>query len=152
MSTILDPKDIQEGDRVRRIVEYNISDKRDTVVTYELVSRPIKLPTEPGFYRSQGSNPDAKVTLFLNIYGVWSWAGNKTSLDPEVWDVEHVARYMPLTLLRPQDEVAAEVVEALQKSILHYAVMWETSTAVPGLSQLLTASIEAVAKEFGAQK
>ncbi|TFD80686.1 hypothetical protein E3T54_02790 [Cryobacterium sp. Sr8] len=94
MNTPIKREDIRKGDRVRAIAEYTATVDSAPIyphldVTYELIERPVQLPTEPGFYLDRDGE-------------VWNLEPSKGAgyLRPE---------YAPFTLLRPVAEVAAEV-------------------------------------------
>ena len=98
-------EDIRKGDRIRLISEY-ISDldgkdiKPDVGDTFELIERPVTLPTVPGVYLDkQGDVWRLKASRFL-------------CLSIEGFD-ESPNDYAPFTLLRPVAEVAAEVLRAV---------------------------------------
>lgn len=135
MAPIIRKTEIQEGDLIRRITEYTVVDGPDprpgAMSTYELVNRPVKLPTEDGWYESssfplsQGCNP----YQFKN--GSW-FAHSLRITDKEA------ASYAPYSPLRPEAAVAAEILQEVR--------------ALFGPNATLLTDVDRIAKKFGVQK
>jgi hypothetical protein len=144
MSIPMDRTEFQNGDRVRRITEYTVGDYSEGAdSTYELVDRPIKLPTESGFYQSGGHDKEVKGTLFLSLSGAWSWVGNKNAIRPSGLAIQRISEYMPLTRLRSEAEVAAEVLAEFTNPN-HRSKNW--------VAQYTQVTLDTIAKKFGVQK
>jgi len=110
MSAPIKREDIRTGDRVRLSFEFTAcSDYAqaadDDGDTYELIERPVVLPTEPGVYAGRTGS-----IWVLKSTGEWLdfslWSGAQSPLGPIL--------YLPLTRLRTEAEVAAEVLKRVQ--------------------------------------
>jgi len=100
-------EDIRDGDRIRMSIEYTAAScdtgASSPDATYELIERPVVLPTVPGVYVNAADDPDV---FQLLSDGQW-WCGNS---PVTVEQVRHDGGNS-LTLLRPVAEVAAETFE-----------------------------------------
>jgi len=113
MSAPIKREDIRTGDRVRLSFEFTAcSDYAqaadDDGDTYELIERPVVLPTEPGVYAGRTGS-----IWVLKSTGEWLdfslWSGAQSPLGPIL--------YLPLTRLRTEAEVAAEVLAVVDAGI-----------------------------------
>lgn len=99
MNTPIKREDIRKGDRIRSTYEYTAEyDNKGLsggALTYELIERPVQLPTEPGVY----ADKDGDIWR-LDGDGLWRITDFKAT---------HTETHAPFTLLRPVAEVAAEV-------------------------------------------
>jgi hypothetical protein len=90
MSAPIKREDIRKGDRIRVIEEYTTlcayTAVADDERTYELIERPVVLPTEPGWYFDRDGDP---------------WEVDDSVTLREQW--------APYTRIRPEAEVAAAV-------------------------------------------
>ena len=102
MSAQIKREDIRKGDRVRLSFEFTAcSDYTqaadDDGDTYELIERPVVLPTEPGWYFDRDGDP---------------WELDATGELSEQW--------APYTRIRTEAEVAAEVIADLKATATHH--------------------------------
>lgn len=98
MNTPIAREDIRKGDRVRETREYTVASALVVAgypgYTYELIERPVTLPTAFGYYLDRQGD-------------AWKLGGDGwVCLDDEAPEPKFFA---PFTLLRPVAEVAAEV-------------------------------------------
>ena len=106
MSTPIKREDIRKGDKYRRIFAEEFTADTDLTAedlefTYELIERPVVLPTKPGVY--MGSLLD--IPMWLTDESKWYTVKTR---------VYNPGRHAPFTLLRPVAEVAAEVLKAVR--------------------------------------
>jgi len=119
-------KDIRKGDRIRRTVveEYDVTSESPASaragVTFELLSRPVALPTIPdavirweGLYYTH--------LAILETADQWLYEGNNySSVEMAARITDTAVRGTTYAALRPVSEVAAEVLAAVKElSILH---------------------------------
>ena len=91
MSAPIKREDIRKGDVIRQTFQYTAEvdgQHQPGLSKFELIERPVALPTEPGFYADKDDYP-------------WCITEGDV-LDP---------KWAPYTLLRPVAEVAAETFE-----------------------------------------
>ncbi|ANP74497.1 hypothetical protein [Cryobacterium arcticum] len=136
-------EDIQKGDRIRRTeaIEYTAdggSEANEQISkTYELISRPVPLPTEPGIYLDKDG-------------GVWSFSvhGYLAILAEPAhgwFTAEHMARFAPFTLLRPVPEVAAEVLADIRDANVTKPYVAE----LPHVIKFGSPDLDAIAAKYG---
>ena len=102
MSTPIKREDIRKGDRIR--IKNEFTSDRDYGInpndnaTYELIERPMVLPTAPGYYESEffpvaGSDSKSYSPYRLDAYGEWH-------LGPSIVHNEYIRSLMPLRRLK----------------------------------------------------
>lgn len=131
MSAPIKREDIRKGDRIRVVTEFTSGNDWLPMAadesTYELIERPVTLPTELGVYTDKDG-------------GLWSFQTNgylalKSASAAGWFTADHMRQFAPFTLLRPVAEVAAEVLA-------------EVRTALPVMALLPNPSFEAVAAKW----
>jgi len=112
MSTAIKREDIRKGDRVRRVEVTEFNATSDIVAspfdnaTYELINRPVVLPTEQGLYVNGGVRL-LDAAIFRRTATQWRNSSNEC-----VEDLTHLEDWHAngeLTRLRHEAEVVAEV-------------------------------------------
>ena len=139
MNTPIKREDIRKGDRIKltRTDEFTAThDGPDMLAasdhTYELIERPVTLPTVPGVYLDkQGDVWRLKASRFL-------------CLSIEGFD-DAPNEYAPFTLLRPVAEVAAEVLDELDLDVSLAEERWHERS-------YSTTELRATFAKFGAAK
>jgi len=105
VNTPIKREDIRKGDVIVQRYEFtalvDFEDAGPDSATYELIERPVTLPTEPGVYLDAESG----AWRLFEGRGLISLEEKEGDYNPD--------RYTPFTLLRPVAEVAAEVLAAL---------------------------------------
>lgn len=104
MSAPIKHEDIRKGDRVRMVHEYTAGGSPDgTSLAYELIERPVQLPTEPGIYLDREGDTWSLSAETEDREQHWRCGNDFMTDHPDA------LKYAPFTLLRPVAEVAAEV-------------------------------------------
>jgi len=134
----IEPGEIRKGDRIRRtvIMEYtaNASAAPDVTAeqghTFELIERPVPLPTRPGWYVGYDKLAGRPLPVLVDSAG--------RILHPIVGDrIGNPERFGPYTYLRDEAEVAAEALGAVHFDVNTYSALTFNQT------------IKAVAARYG---
>lgn len=112
MAPIIRKIDIQEGDRIRRVTEYLVGDGPDpqpgAMSTYELISRPVPLPTEDGWYQS-------RFFPIANGYNPYRLSNEEWFSGSVLVTQKEMRDRAPLTPVRSVPETAAEILAEVRK-------------------------------------
>ena len=115
MSAPIKREDIRKGDRVRLSFEFTAesdytqaADNSDD--SYELIERPVVLPTEPDLYRSSTTSDGLPMIFQLSLAGDWRLVNTNSPFPIEDGLLQ---RYAPFTRLRDEAEVVVEVLSAV---------------------------------------
>jgi len=126
MSAPIKREDIRKGDRIRQITAIQYTATSDLGVedfddcTYELIERPVVLPTAPGWYVGRsGAENSAHLQLCDNDCAEetgqhWYRPDQSRVLSPQ----EVADFYLPLARLRPETEVAFEVLSGVRAAFI----------------------------------
>lgn len=124
MSTPIRHEDIKAGDRIRctEVTEYIAGDEDAPsprlVATYELIKRPVTLPTVDGIYFPYPTFR-ASVRIVKLQRGRWSNADGSYLDESDLDWLKGVHAEGKLTLFRPVAEVAAETYERAARHLEH---------------------------------
>jgi hypothetical protein len=120
MSVPIKREDIRKGDRIR--IQYEVDALADGMAAssgaspdvFELMERPVVLPTEPGIYADKDGYPWILHASVPNCAQHWR-------LDTDAIPDSGVQGFAPFTLLRPIAEVAADIADKLEEQGLYGA-------------------------------
>jgi len=117
MSTPIKREYIKAGDRIRAFydftAEHDLGALESSQFTYELIERPVVLPTEHGVYAHKLAKRDRIILELSDDEWRFLSEANSPASAEEVAKSWHERGL--LTLLRPVAEVASEVIEAIRE-------------------------------------
>ena len=144
MSAPIKREDIRKGDRVRHVEEFTASSDGAIFARgggeWELIERPVVLPDVPGWYVTPGSSHH----LVFLLNGNADWYAVSMSGEMTKCDVGYITQDSgPLTRLRPEAEVAADVLDEVHDRTTVFTSDYLTIRRI---------DVQNIADKFGAKK